>query len=448
MAYQHQQTGGPPPVNASSYPGYGPPPPIPPNHPTAGYQGGYAPPQGGYTAPPGQYPGSYAPPHGPPAGQSPYPPTPLYDAPQTYPDYPPAPQFQGPPQGYYPPPQAPLWYLGSPIPDPFAPPAQYGVQKVPGYDPISDCEAIRKATKGFGTNDSMLITTLIPLSALKMDALAECFMSRVGKKLSTVIESETSSYFRMGLMGLVAGPLGWDVDLAYQALAGVGTNEALLTEIILGRPSSEVRLLANAYRHKYKRDLEDMIRGDLSGKTERMFVMALNANRPLDNMPVNQAEVARDVETLYRAGQAKLGTDEMAFCDILINRSQAHIAAVIGMYGNKHRSLSKVIKSEFSGHMRAGLLYIVEGAKPKRDGQGIWRDAKLIDQAMVGLGTKDKQLVWRIVRAQWDPRRMEAIKEAYLSRTKKKLDIRVASETSGSYKKLMVALVNSAAVKK
>lgn len=43
---------------------------------------------------------------------------------------------------------------------------------------------------------------------------------------------------------------------------------------------------------------------------------------------------------------------------------------------------------------------------------------------------------------------MEAIKEAYLRRTKKKLDARVASETSGSYKKLMVALVNSAEVKK
>lgn len=75
-----------------------------------------------------------------------------------------------------------------------------------------------------------------------------------------------------------------------------------------------------------------------------VFLMALSTNRPFDSSPVNQAEVARDVETLYRAGQAKLGTDEvrflfaqvdyclnlrqMAFCEILINRSQPHIAAV------------------------------------------------------------------------------------------------------------------------
>ena len=47
--------------------------------------------------------------------------------------------------------------------------------------------------------------------------------------------------------------------------------------------------------------------------------------------------------------------------------------------------------------MRSGLLYIVEGAKPKRDTRGIWRDAKLIDKAMVGFGTRDKELVWRCV---------------------------------------------------
>jgi hypothetical protein len=46
--------------------------------------------------------------------------------------------------------------------------------------------------------------------------------------------------------------------------------------------------------------------------------MALNANRPLDSTPVNQAEVAQDVETLYRAGQAKVGTDEVWFSFALL----------------------------------------------------------------------------------------------------------------------------------
>ena len=39
--------------------------------------------------------------------------------------------------------------------------------------------------------------------------------------------------------------------------------------------------------------------------------MALSTNRPPDNIPVSQVEVDRDVELLNRAGQGKLGTDEV-----------------------------------------------------------------------------------------------------------------------------------------
>jgi len=133
----------------------------------------------------------------------------------------------------------------------------------------------------------------------------------------------------------------------------------------------------------------------------------------------------------------------MVFCDVLINRSQPHITAVIDAYKRKYKSLSKVIKSEFSGHMKDGFLYIVNGAKSKHDRQGLWRDAKLLDKAMAGLGTKDNQLVWRMVRAHWDPVRMEGIKAAYFRRKQKTLEHSLVKETSGSYQKLMVALVKA-----
>jgi len=41
---------------------------------------------------------------------------------------------------------------------------------------------------------------------------------------------------------------------------------------------------------------------------------------------------------------------------------------------------------------------------------------------------------------------MDAIKQAYKQRTGKTLESRVASETSGSYKKLMVALLNASSL--
>ena len=59
------------------------------------------------------------------------------------------------------------------------------------------------------------------------------------------------------------------MELAHKALVGLGTNEMLLTELILGRSGVEIRLLIEGYRIKYGKDLVSVVRGDLSGKIER-----------------------------------------------------------------------------------------------------------------------------------------------------------------------------------
>ena len=116
--------------------------------------------------------------------------------------------------------------------------------------------------------------------------------------------------------------------------------------------------------------------------------------------------------------------------------------------------------------MEFSLLFLMHGAKSKRDGQGCWRDAKLMEKSMAGLGTRDAQLIYRfvsffffftdndiillfffcyyrIVRAHWNPDRLEAIKSAYKQRYGKPLEARVKGETSGDYQKLLVAIIKS-----
>jgi annexin A7/11 len=75
------------------------------------------------------------------------------------------PQAQAP---YFPPPPMPmvhaepLWYLGTPIVDPHAPPAPHGIVKVPGYDPAVDYEKIQKATAGRGDEAKCTFSFLVP----------------------------------------------------------------------------------------------------------------------------------------------------------------------------------------------------------------------------------------------------------------------------------------------
>lgn len=82
------------------------------------------------------------------------------------------------------------------------------------------------------------------------------------------------------------------------------------------------------------------------------------------------------------------------------------------------KSLTNQIKQHFRGHLQDALLFAVEGGK--RDGMGIWRDAKRFEAAMAGAGTSDDLLIARTVRAHWDRNRLEQIKLAYQQKYKKR----------------------------
>lgn len=67
------------------------------------------------------------------------------------------------------------------------------------------------------------------------------------------------------------------------------------------------------------------------------------------------------------------------------------------------------------------------------------RDATLLEDAMKGMGTKDRLLVNRIVRYHWNGDHMNQVKGAYRHKYKQELATRVRGETSGDYQRLMVA---------
>jgi annexin A7/11 len=126
---------------------------------------------------------------------------------------------------------------------------------------------------------------------------------------------------------LTLGPLWLDVHLAKTAFQGVFTKDKMvLMELILGRSGDEIRLLNEGYRLKHGKTLVSDVEYYLSGKTERskflffltmhvgfetiffklvVFIMALNAQRPPDHLPVDDKQVAVDIENLYRASKKK-----------------------------------------------------------------------------------------------------------------------------------------------
>ena len=387
--------------------GYGRPPPAPP-------QGGYGQPQPGYGGPP---PGGYG---GPPPPQQPY----GHPPPQGYP--PQQPPGGPPPHGY-----------GAPtMPTPSTP--GYGPPRPPPIDPGPAADALRAAMKGFGTDEKALVRAAAHIPAEAVPAVHDAFRQRHRRDLLADIRGETSGYFREALLAILRGPLGEDVHVLRDALAGAGTNESQLDFVLLARSNADLQAIKARFQAEHRTSLEKAVREDLSMKTERMYAMVLAGTRHEESAPVLPHETENDVHALHGATEARAaGTDQVLVCSILTSRSDAQLRAIAHAYEHRFRiPLAKMLERQFTGHMESALMRIVALAEDRPRA-----DAEALERCMSGAGTKDQMLVSRLVSLHWNRQHMQNVRTAYQRRYGKDLVSRLKGELSGDYERIMVAMV-------
>lgn len=165
------------------------------------------------------------------------------------------------------------------------------------------------------------------------------------------------------------------------------------------------------------------------------MVSLLQGSR-IEDPTVDEQLVTKDVQDLLEAGVGQVGTDESVFNRILVLRSIPHLHAVFQQYRSKdQRGIQDVIRSEFSGDIREGLLAIV----------GYIQDpltyfADCFHAAMKGAGTDDERLIQLVVsHCETD---LKDIATTFLQKYHVGLSRAIDDETSGDYRKLMVRLTN------
>lgn len=291
--------------------------------------------------------------------------------------------------------------------------------------------------KGFGTDEKTLIRTLANKDPLQIEAIKSSFTRQHRRNLIADIKSETSGWLEDGLVALADGPLMHDVRLLHDAMSGPGTKEKVLNDVLLSRSNADLQAIKAKYHTAYRRRLEDDVKGDLSMKTERHFLIVLQCTRAEDSVPVNKQEIDRDVQELYNATEAKMGTDEIKVCSIFSTRNDNQLRAIAHEYRQKYaKNLEDVIRKEFSGHMEDALLYQLRYGTDK-----YMLQAGLLEEAMAGMGTKDHLLVSRVVRYHWDRHAMANVRAAYEKRYRTNLATRIKGETSGDYERLLLACI-------
>ncbi|KAG7506479.1 annexin A4-like [Solea senegalensis] len=443
-----QQPGGYPP-QAGGYPhqagGY---PPAAGGYPPAA--GGYPPQAGGYPASAGGFPpqaGGYQQPSAggypsmPPAGggwgaapggygapggaQQGYPGGPAPNQPM--PNYPGAPGAQPSNPGY-----------GGGVPsNPKAPAISKGyrgsIKDFPGADPLRDVEVLRKAMKGFGTDENAIIELLGSRTNKQRVPMVAAYKTTYGKDLMHDLKSELTGNFEKLVLAMMKSHAQFDASELREAIKGAGTDEACLIEILSSRSNAEIHEINKIYKAEYGKTLEDSISSDTSGHFRRLLVSLCQGNR--DERPTVDISLAKqDAQKLHAAGENKVGTDESQFNAILCARSKPHLQAVFHEYQQMcGRELEKSICREMSGNVEDGMVAVVKCIKNTPA-----YFAGRLHKAMHGAGTKDRTLIRVMVsRSEID---MLDIRQEYMKKYGKSLYAHISDDTSGDYKKLLLKL--------
>ena len=372
-----------------------------------------------------------------------------YPPPQTYPQQQPQPQpfiqhtntFGMNPQPYMQQPQQPQQpqypNMVQQYPQSTSPPLGVVPRPLPvmNYNPEKDCDMLRKAMKGIGTDEATIINIVANRTNFQRQEIKKYYKTSYGKDLIKQLKSELSGNFEDVVIGLFQSPEEYDATCLYKAIKGLGTDESTLIEIVGTRVNWQIKDMKAAFTKLYNQDLIKWVEGDTSGYFRRFLVSLLQGNRSENQIP-NVQQCQQDAQALIRAGIARWGTDEAIFIKIFALRSAAEIKMISELYEKQcGKSLLKSIDSEFSGDIKNLLKTVVKGLLHPAE-----YFAERIHSAVKGLGTNDKKLIRVIVtRGEID---MRQIKDAYRRMYGRDMVGDIRGDTSGDYRKILVALVS------
>ena len=291
-----------------------------------------------------------------------------------------------------------------------------------------------KAMKGAGTDEDTLIKVSVDNPLKTRLKIKSQYKLTYGSDLLDDFKSDLSGNFLELMLGLYTDIYEYDADQCHKAIEGLGTNEDTLIEIIGTRPGWMIKKVKEIYKNKYKVELEDDVKGDTSGNFRKLLISLLQCSRSENKNP-DKEKCTKIAEDLYNAGEKKLGTDEQIFNKYFGTTSPSELMIIAReyhrLYGN---SLMKAIESEFSGDIKT-LIKTVFYANISPSEYFATR----IREAVKGLGTNEKILNRVIVtRNEID---IKLIKQYYKLLYQRDMVEDIKSDTSGDYRKLLVALI-------
>ncbi|XP_061569425.1 annexin A13 [Cololabis saira] len=301
------------------------------------------------------------------------------------------------------------------------------------FDAVADIKAIRKACKGFGTDEKAIIEILANRSADQRQEIKQAYFDKYDDELVDKLKSELSGTFEKAILAMLDAPIVYAVKELRKAMKGAGTDEDVLVELLCTATNHDILLFKEYYFQVHERDLEADIEGDTSGDVRNLLTALLQGTRD-ESYEVDDELAEQDATALFEAGEACFGTDENTFTYILASRNYLQLQTTFKEYEKvSGTEILDAIENETSGTLKRCYKALVRVAKNPQ-----LYFARRLHEAMKGAGTDEDTLIRIIVcRSEYD---LETIKDMYLEKYDVSLKDALRDECSGDFKRLLLAI--------
>nr|ACQ58957.1 Annexin A2 [Anoplopoma fimbria] len=227
------------------------------------------------------------------------------------------------------------------------------VRPFPNFHPDRDVMEIQAALE---KKDAVtLVRILTNRTNAQRQVIADTYEEITQKDLAVGLKKALSGELENLLLELLMPPLQYEAYRLQKAMAGLGTDEETLMEILRTQSGEKLREISAVYKQLFKNDLEKDLKGETSGDFAKLVVALLNKEDVAGG-------VQRDIQSLSATLNGKKA-EAGPWIDILTSRDSDHLNKVLDRLELEKGQVDQALEEKFSGDIRLGLKVLVQCIK-------------------------------------------------------------------------------------
>jgi len=299
--------------------------------------------------------------------------------------------------------------------------------------------ALNDAMNGWGTDENTLLTLVCTMPERLRNSIFKLTWEMYQKNLLDRIKAECSGNFKKVMVYQSMSPEDCRAQVLYDAMNGMGTDEAQLIRVIGQCDIGERKNIIKAYERMFQRDLIEHVRSETGGRWEADFSHSLIAMLEAEIEPFDVVEDTKKIKEAFDGW----GNDKDALIRLICRKTPNQMALIRKEYADNYgngtlNSLTERIESEISSMTHGNFKEVMLGCTRKP----IDNLCENVRWCMKGFGTCDTGLITLLVHM--PDFKKAALMYRYQMKFNRSLIDDIKSDSSEDYEKTLLALVRPA----